>query len=239
LCFYSRVGAFAAKDKQAEKILVVGMSTDYPPFEFVKDRNIVGFDVDLANKIADKLGYKLQINSMKFSNIISSLHTGRIDFAISGMNATPERKKNVDFSIQYYNPQYAMLYRKAAPIRSFKNLNEKVIGAQIGSTMEMILNDKIKAGKKFKIVSLEKNTVMVEELKVARLDGVFLELAQAKAFVKIYTDVIAYADFGSKGAGYAIAFKKGSLLRKEFNKAIISLKESGELENLEQKWLTK
>jgi ABC-type amino acid transport substrate-binding protein len=239
LCFFSGVKTFAENDKPVEKILIVGTTPDYPPFEFIKNEKIVGFDIDLAEKISAKLGYKLQINSMNFASLISALHTGRIDFAISSMNATPERKKNADFSIQYYHPRYAMLYRKDTPVRSFRSLDKKIIGAQIGTTMETMLKDRIKSGKEFKLVSLGGNNMMVEELRVGRLDGVFVELAQAKAFAKIYPDIISYSSFKSKGYGCAVAFKKGSKLKKEFNKAIRSLKKSGELKKLERKWFTK
>jgi polar amino acid transport system substrate-binding protein len=173
---------------------------------------------------------------MKFSSIISSLKTDRIDFAISALNATPERRQNVDFSIDYYSPEYAMVYRKDSPIKLTKDCHNKIIGAQIGSTMEGMLKNELKAGKSFKLIALEKNTVMIEEVKVHRIDAVLVELAQAKAFTARYPDILAYSPFGSKGQGYAIAFKKGSPLRKEFNRAIIALQKSGELRALERKW---
>jgi polar amino acid transport system substrate-binding protein len=237
ICFSAIGVAFSQDAKPTEKVLIAGLSADYPPFELIKDGAIVGFDVDLANKIAKKLGYKVQIKDMKFASLVSALQTGRIDFAISSMNATEERRKNVDFSIEYYTPKYAMIHKKDKPIASVNDLNGKIIGVQNGTTMETFLQDQLKSGKSFKLISLDKNTLMIEEVKVGRMDGVLAEVAQAKAFMKRNQGIISYSDIGLGGQGYAVAFKKGSLLTKEFNKAIKSLDESGELKKLELKWV--
>jgi ABC-type amino acid transport substrate-binding protein len=229
--------AFAQDTKPTGKVLVAGLSADYPPFELIKDGVIVGFDIDLANKIAKELGYTVQIKDMKFASLISALQTGRIDFAISSMNATPERRKNVDFSVEYYTPKYSMIHKEGKPIASVDDLNGKIIGVQNGTTMEIFLQDQLKAGKSFKLISLDKNTLMVEEVKVGRMDGVLTEAAQAKAFMEKNQGIISYSDIGLGGNGYAIAFKKGSLLTKEFDKAIKKLDESGELKKLELKWV--
>jgi len=229
--------ALADGNDPAEKALIVGTSADYPPFEFIKDEEIVGFDIDLANKIAEKLGYKLQTHDMKFSSIVSSLQTDRIDFGISCLTITPERAKNVAFSAKYFVPKFAMLYKKEEPVRSVKDLDRKTISAQVGTTMESFLQEELKTGKEFKLVSLDKNHIMVEDLKLGRINGVLVEESQAKAFVKKCPG-LAYSEFGNAtGYGYAIAFKKGSPLKAKFDKAIRSLKKSGELKRLEQKWL--
>lgn len=237
LCSQAIGFAYSHNTKPVEKVLVAGLSADYPPFEFIKDGAIVGFDVDLANKIAKELGYRVEIKDMKFASIISSLQTGRIDFAISSMSATLERKQNADFSIEYYIPKYAMLHKKGHAIASVRDFNGKIISVQNGTTMETFLQDQLKAGVNFKLISLDKNPVMVEELKVGRVDGVLVETAQAKAFVKKNPGLISYSSIGLGSQGYAVAFKKGSLLTKEFNKAIKSLNESGELKRLELKWI--
>jgi ABC-type amino acid transport substrate-binding protein len=233
------MGSVAFAHEESDKILSVGISADYPPFEFIENEKIVGFDVDLANKIAKKLGRELQIQDMKFASIISAVQTGRVDFGISSFTITPKRKKNIDFSIKYYIPKFAMIYRKDTPIVSLKDFNKKIIAAQIGSTMENFLQDKLEAVKDFKLISLAKNPFMVEELKFGRVDGVLVEESQAKAFVKKYSNIMTYSLFGDGGYGYAIALKKGSSLKPKIDSVIRSLKKSGELKKLEKKWLTK
>ena len=76
--------------------LIVGTASGYPPYEFVdtskSDKTIVGIDMELAQKVADKLGVKLKVEDMNFSSLLSSLATGKVDIAIAGINPTDERK---------------------------------------------------------------------------------------------------------------------------------------------------
>src|SRR4051812_47325674 len=81
-----------------EKTLVMGFSADYPPFEFKKNGEVVGLDIDVAREVAQALGFSLVLQDMDFSALIPALQSGRIDFAMSGMTLNEERKKNVDFS---------------------------------------------------------------------------------------------------------------------------------------------
>src|SRR5690348_9044294 len=78
----------AAGDSSTKKVLTMGTSADYPPFESVdteKSKNIIGFDIDLANAIAGKLGYKVQVKDMDFSGLIQALKSGQVDFVMAGM----------------------------------------------------------------------------------------------------------------------------------------------------------
>ena len=97
----SAVDAIKQKGK-----LVVATSPDYAPFEFqslVDGKNqVVGADIDMAQAIADELGVKLEISSMSFDNVLTSLQTGKADLAIAGISATDERREVFDFSIHYY-----------------------------------------------------------------------------------------------------------------------------------------
>jgi polar amino acid transport system substrate-binding protein len=110
----------AEPESQLEKIkesgqLVLGTAADYPPYEFHmmvegKDK-IVGFDIMIAEKIAEELGVELVIKDMAFDGLIAALQGGKIDIIIAGMSATPEREEAVDFSNQYYYEQQMLLVR--------------------------------------------------------------------------------------------------------------------------------
>ncbi|MBR5866998.1 MAG: transporter substrate-binding domain-containing protein, partial [Spirochaetaceae bacterium] len=86
--------------------IILGTSADYPPYEFHalidgKD-TIVGFDISIAEEIAKDLGVQLEIKDMNFDGLLAALVSGNVDFVISGMTPTEERKQNVDFSDIYY-----------------------------------------------------------------------------------------------------------------------------------------
>lgn len=217
--------------------LRIGLSPDYPPFELVKDHQIVGLDIDMSNEIATKLNKKLEIVDMDFDGLIPALDSGRIDCIVSGMTATEERMKNVDFSVEYYSPQFAMLYRKDNPIASLEACAGATIGVQLGTSMETYLKDKSLQIANMNLVALKKYTTMVQELVLNRFDGVFMETAQAKAFINRYPE-LAYSQFDVKNMGYAIAFAKNSPLKKPVDEIIIHLRDSGEMAKIEEKWLS-
>ena len=85
--------------------LVVGTASGYPPYEFVDtsagEKKVIGIDMELAQKVADKLGVKLEVQDMNFQALLSSLTGGKVDVAIAGINPTDERKKSMDFSADY------------------------------------------------------------------------------------------------------------------------------------------
>jgi polar amino acid transport system substrate-binding protein len=226
------------ENKLIKKTLIMGTMADFPPFEFIKDKKIRGFDIDLAQIIATKLGYTVYIKNMDLNDLVPALRTSKVDFVMSGLTVTPERKEKVDFSIQYYTPQFAMLYRRDKPIKSYRDIDNSVIGVSLGSTMESFLNKQKELNNisNVKLVSLVRSSAAVQELKLGRLDGVFLEEAQAKIYVNRHADM-DYTLFPSGGQGYAIAFQKGSHLLEQFNEVLISLRDSGELDSLKERWL--
>jgi len=222
-----------ADDKK--RLLIMGTSADYPPFEFLKDQEIKGFDIDLAEVITKKLGYELQVIDISFPGLVPSLQTGRIDFAISGFTFTPGREQEVDFSTTYYSPSYSLLFRKENPIANMDKLDGRIIGVQLGTSMEMLLKSKQK-NDNFQIVSMTRTLPMVQDLKLQRIDGILLEEAQAKVFVN-KDKGLNYYSFSDKDYGYTIVFAKDSQLRDQFNEVLLEMRDSGELDELKKKWL--
>lgn len=96
--------------------LIVGTSADNPPKEYIRMNNgkeeIVGFDIDIAKRIAEELGVELKVTNMKFDGLIPSLQQGDFDMALAGFNPTPERKKVVSFSDSYHNLPFVILTTK-------------------------------------------------------------------------------------------------------------------------------
>lgn len=126
--------------------LVVGMSADYPPYEFTTKKNgqtrYVGFEVSLARQFAKDLGVKLVIKNMDFDSLLVALETRKIDTIISGMNVTPKREKSVDFSHTYYSGNSYFLINKSDRNRyqSAKDFKGKTVGAQNGTLQSTMIN---------------------------------------------------------------------------------------------------
>lgn len=112
---------------QEEGILRVGLSADYPPYEFHttidgKDE-IVGIDILIAEKIAEDMGVTLKIEEFGFDALLGALKTGKIDIIISGMSPTPERLKEVNFSDPYMEVKQRVVVRKGEENR-FNSVND-------------------------------------------------------------------------------------------------------------------
>jgi polar amino acid transport system substrate-binding protein len=238
-CNPSQPGQSSSSDS-GKKVLTMVTSPDYPPYEYYDtaggERKIVGFDVDIANKIATELGYELKINESDFNGLIPAIQARRADFVMAGMTPTPEREKNVDFSTIYYNAQNTIIAPKDSNLKTTQDLAGKTVGVQLGSIQE---GDGKKIAEKvagMKIKQLNKVPDIIQEIKSKRIDAAIVEDTVAKGFADSNPD-LAFSVIPSEGpSGSAIAFPKGSPLVGDFNKALEKLKTSGELKTLASKW---
>ncbi len=228
--------AGSSKDK---KVLTMGTSADYPPFESVntgKSDEIVGFDIDLAKAIAGKLGYEVKVRDMDFSGLIQALKSGQVDFVMAGMTPTPDRKKNVDFSDIYYTAQHMIVSKKDSGIEKLADLKGKTVGVQLGSIQEGKAKD-INKTVPINIVNRDRIPDLIQELKAGRMDAAIIEDTVAKGFFKKETELKGFTiSDNPEEAGSAIAFPKNSDLAAKFNKELKQMKDNGELKKLIVKW---
>lgn len=210
--------------------LVVGTSADYPPYEFTtKDHGktkYVGFEMDMARQFAKDLGVKLVIKNMDFDSLLVALETGKVDCVIAGMNATPERKKSVDFSNSYYTGHSYMLVNKSDK-NQFKKLSDykgKTIGAQNGTTQYTMAKDDIPGAK---VKGLAKLSQLVIGLQSHKVDAVMADAATAKAYAENNSNLAAIkVPMNTKVPGTAMAFHKGdNSLRAAANQTIAKVQQ--------------
>jgi ABC-type amino acid transport substrate-binding protein len=231
------VTMFCSFHVQAEKKkLIVGTSAEYPPFSFIEKGEIVGFDIDLINIIADNLGYDLEIKDVEFKNLFNDLKNKETDIIISGITVTEERLKKFYFSGRYYFPSYAVIHRKDDNIYSENELYGKTVAVFSGSSMETFLFNHLSRGKKMKIMKYTSNNFMVKELKEKKIDAILVENAQAKLVSEQNKNISYFLIKKTRPGGYAIVFRKNSPLVDIFNDEIVSLKTSSQLEVLKKKW---
>lgn len=95
-----------------DKVVKLGTNAAFPPFEYVDGKNVVGFDITMGEKIAKTAGKKLEVVDMAFDSLIPALQSNTIDFIAAGMSVTEERKKNVDFSVPYFQSEQVIIVRK-------------------------------------------------------------------------------------------------------------------------------
>ncbi|MBR2855700.1 amino acid ABC transporter substrate-binding protein [Candidatus Saccharibacteria bacterium] len=137
----------------AEADYVVETNVPFAPFEFYENRQIVGVDVDIVNRVAEKMNKKIQIKNVEFDVIIDNVEAGRIaDAGAAGLTITPAREEKVNFTIPYYDSvQYVIFSEEMPPsLRDDHVVWEALagfrLGSQIGSTGYLFIDDEIENG---------------------------------------------------------------------------------------------
>ena len=213
--------------------LVVATSPDYAPFEFqalVDGKNqVVGADIDMAQAIADELGVKLEISSMSFDNVLTSLQTGKADLAVAGISATDERKEVFDFSIPYYENKISFLVRKAdvEKYKDLTSLESANIAAQKGTVPESMVKEQLP---KAQLTSLTNMGEAVNELQAGKVDAVHMDEPVALSYAAKNADLaVATVSLKMKdGEANAVALRKNSAdLKEVVDKVIQKLKDDG------------
>jgi polar amino acid transport system substrate-binding protein len=213
--------------------LIVGLSADYAPYEFHAEIDgkdtIVGFDISIAQKIADDMGVKLHIEELGFDALLGALKTGKIDLIISGMAVTEERLKEVDFSDTYMTMKQRVIVRKG-DVDKYKNTLDfegVPVGVQKQTTQEALAQNELVGSIP---TSLQKIPDVIMNLKNEKVDAAILE--GPVAYVDRNPDLV-FADVefkdGNKDTAVAVP-KNAPVLLESINTSIKEIKDEGLLE---------
>lgn len=210
-----------------EGYLTVATSPDYAPFEFYSlDENgkptLVGFDMDLAQYIADYLGLTLEIVPMDFDGTITELGNKKCDLSMAGYSADPDRLIYMDFTDVYYTSEQALVTTtdKKDIITSTEIANDSKykIGVQIGSIQAELAQEFTPNAD---IVELSKVTDIVMELSTGKLDAAFIETPVVQAYSNTYKNLQIACTIPQDDNGSVIGVYKGNEdLLKYVNEAI-------------------
>jgi polar amino acid transport system substrate-binding protein len=147
LIFFTLVAAvtiwcFVSKKKGAVvDVVVVGTNAEYPPFTFIKDDKIVGFDIDLICEVGKRLGKKIEFKNMPFDVLVPEMQRGSIHVIAAGMTPKPEREKEVMFTQCYFTDDPLVIVAKANKnITTIEQLNEKTVIVNDGYTADYYMS---------------------------------------------------------------------------------------------------
>lgn len=224
-----------SKTETKEK-LVMATNAEFPPFEYVTEKGIVGkfdgIDVAIMKEVAKNLNMDLEIDDMKFTSILSSVASGKADIGVAGMTVEPERKDSVDFTDTYWVAMQTILVKKDnTDITSVDSLKGKKVGVITGYTGDTSLTD-AKVDTQMTVKRYNKGVDAVEELKNGKLDAVIIDSPTAESFVKQNSSAIKGVEDANffKKEEYAMAVKKGNKdLLDKVNAEIKKMKQSGRI----------
>lgn len=230
-------GSSALQEIKDSGKLVVGTCADYPPYEWhlVQDGEdkIIGFDIDIAQAIADELGVELEVIDMDFDGLIPALSTGKVDMIIAGMNPTEERKQSVDFTDIYYTQKDALVIKSedAKDIRSENDLKKSSLATQTATIQEEYLLENFPDAE---LESVPKWSDAILLLVTGKADAVLMVETVARRYVEENEGLeIADFDVSSTPNESAIAVAKDSAdFLEEVNDILDEMEDSGKIEEL-------
>ena len=198
-------------------VLTVATSPDFAPYEFyVVDENgeyqLAGFDMALAQYIADYLGLQLEVIPMDFDGTLAELAAKTVDLSLAGYSPDPARMDKMDFSDLYYlgGQAFVTVKDKADMFTSLEDTNkaELTIGAQNGSIQMDLANEN---SPEADIVALTKVTDIIAELIAGKLDGAYIETVVAETYAINYPELAIVLDVPYEDAeGSAVGVSKGN-----------------------------
>ncbi|WP_036774254.1 arginine ABC transporter substrate-binding protein [Photorhabdus australis] len=239
LLFATLLGTVTLSAAATEKETIrFATEATYPPFEFIDANNqIQGFDIDLANALCTKINATCTFTNQSFDSLIPSLKFRRFDALAAGIDITPERQKQVDFTDTYYDNSATFIAVKGK-ISSITDLKGKQVGIQNGTTHQKYLMEQ---QKEIKTVPYDSYQNAILDLKNGRLDAVFGDTAVVNEWLKKNENLVTVGnkvtDPNYFGIGLGLAVRKGNKeLQDKLNKALTDIKLDGTYDIIYKKW---
>ena len=219
---------------QDKKVLIVATDTAFVPFEFKQNGKYTGFDIELWEALAKKMGVQYKLQPMDFNGILPALQTQNVDVALAGITIKDERKKVIDFSDGYYNSGFMLMVAANSSIKGVEDLKGKTLAIKTGTSAA----DYAKA-----------NFAGTELRQFPNIDNAYLELITKRVDAAMHDtpNVLYFAATAGKGKvkvvgtqmmahQYGIGFPKGSPLVPKVNAALAKMKKDGRYNAIYKKW---
>ena len=219
--FHGTLPAEQTNTNEADsKLLIIGVDSTYPPFEYIEEGEMIGFDVDLANEIAKRLGKEIRLESIKWDTDFKLLREGSIDLIISAVPYNPEKDAIVDFSKPYFSMKYMLISLSGSEIKIKDDLAGKKVGI-LESGAEN-LNPEYLAD--FEVVKYKEILELLDGLKAQDVSAILLSLPVAINLIKENADSYNVLDETISSQEFVIVYRKGSQLKGMIDTAIDRIK---------------
>ena len=214
-------------------VLRVATDATFPPMEFVENGKKTGFDVELVEAVAAKMGKKVEWVDIDFKGLVPGLIAKRYDMAVSAIYITEERKKVVDFTQSYYAGGLVAMVKDGSPIAKLTDLNGKKVSVQVGTKSVGFLTEHYS---KVQRVEVEKNQEMFNLVDIGRADAAVtgkpaaFQYIRTRGGMKVLPEQLTTEEYG-------MAIRKDTPeLTVAVNKALEQLKADGGYQAIINKW---
>ena len=218
--------------------VVIGLDASYPPFESVDydNRKMVGFDVDLMDDIAARVGLDVEYSNVNYNLLLGQIAQCQVDGGISAITIADDLKQQMNFSDPYYNSSLVVAVKKGnVTIPGPEGLAGMTVGSQSGTPGEIEIQKMLGA----QYVLYDNFDLAFEDLIAGMIDAVVSDKAEALSYVNIKAAnlKIAGGEFAVENYGIAVCNQKAELLDR-INVGLASVKADGTLDRLVDKWIT-
>ncbi len=241
--FCSCLNVYAADPKPIAKSIVLATEATYPPFESIDNQGkMQGFDVEILQAMCKEINRTCKFINQPWDSLIPGLKLGKFDVIFGSMGITDERKKNIDFTVPYYDNTAAFVAAKNLNLTlTIDSLKGKTVGVQGATNFETYLNAIY--GKNIQINRYASIQDAFLDLQSGRVDLVLGDSPLIQTWLKnpnnknyaIVGDLINDTKYFGDGDGFGV--KKGnSELLEQLNTGIQKIKSNGVYHTIEQKY---
>jgi polar amino acid transport system substrate-binding protein len=207
----------------------------YKPFEFEEGGKVIGFDIDLVDKVAQRLGVTTESIDTPFDGVVSGtdFESGKCDLAAAGMTINEKRKQNIDFSDPYFDATQALVVKKGSGISGFDQLKGKRLAVQNTTTGQEYAQANAPG---VDLVVFEDLGLLLTAVETGQVAAGINDNGVLYDWVKEKRDFEVSKEFNT-GEQYGIGVKKGNAaLQKVINEVLAEYKSSGEYDRSYEKW---
>lgn len=237
-----------------DRTLVMATAPNYPPYEQYEqiessqtesdpledeaaqaEPSIIGFDIDLATLIAERLDRQLTIVDLPFDALIPALTEDSVDIVMAALEPSRRRKQLVDFSDIYYRSRHVLVSIEG--YLQSRDLGYQTIGVQDHSVQARFARDLVNGEVPgLTIESYDSLAQLFDAVDTGEVAGAIVEANIADDYIRRYADLEARVISTEEPTGSAIALQKNSPLRRDINAALSEIKASGEMDQLINRW---
>lgn len=233
------VPADAVEALKARGELVIGYDVQFPPLAYTDENDdLIGYDIELAEEVAKRLGVTLKTQPIDWDDKDNLLEIGTIDCVWSGYTITEPRKKAHSLTYAYLANEQVLIVRKDGAVKSFNDLQGRVIGLRSASSSE----DAIKENPTFKnnlgdIIEYKDNKSCLDDLKVGAIDAMVMDSCFAYFIATKTSEPFDVIKTPLSSEEYCVCFRKNEPeLRDAVEKILLEMTADGTIKAIDTKW---
>ena len=238
-------GCLSPRDSTWERVqetgvLRVGMDASFPPFESIAaDGSLVGFDVDLAREVSQRLGVKPHfVANLPYDGLYDALTAGRVDVVISALAVDPARTADFAYSNPYFDAGYVLVVRqREEAIHSMGDLSNRTLAVVLGTPGDREARERARRSSDLVVVQYGAPARAMDAVRTGETDAALVDRVSALKAVGAGRPVTVVGD-PVVGVPYAVAMRDDSRrLLRAINNALTAMEEDGTLDRLVAEWL--